>query len=186
MATLAFRSAPSIFMDIGEPASSGPRHREPDTMYKRILLAADGAPESLQALREGALIAKAYRATVYLLIIDRFTSAARVANGVYPISMTSPAPELLERGLARLSRLDVVAKGSVAEGDAAMLIGKVAREFRADLVVVGHRRQSLLERWWSGSSGAYLTDQVACSVLLARNIISDEEFEAYLQPDAAT
>lgn len=155
-------------------------------MYKRILLATDGAPESLHALREGALLAKAYRAAVFLLVIDRFTAAARVADGVYPVPITSPAPELLERGLARLGRLGVAAKGSVAEGDAAMLIGKAARDFRADLVVVGHRRQNLLERWWSGSSGAYVTDQVDCSVLIARDIISDEEFESYLEPDSAT
>ncbi len=155
-------------------------------MYKRILLATDGTPESLHALREGALIAKAYRAEVCLLVIDRFTAATRMADSIHPVPLTSPAPELLERGLARLGRLGLVATGSVAEGDAAMLIGKVARDFKADLVVVGHRRQTMLERWWSGSSGAYVTDQIACSVLVARDIISDEEFESYLEPDGAS
>jgi hypothetical protein len=39
----------------------------------------------------------------------------------------------------------------------------------------------VLQRWWSGASGAYITDQVWCSVLIGRNAISDEALEAELQ-----
>jgi len=53
-------------------------------------------------------------------------------------------------------------------------------------VVVGHRRQTLLERWWSGASGAYLVDNVGCSVLVARNVISDEEIEGVLHAEPET
>jgi len=61
-------------------------------------------------------------------------------------------------------------------GDPARAIAAFAREVRADLVVVGHRRKNLLERWWSGPSGAYLSDFIDCSLLIARNEISDEDF----------
>ena len=42
-------------------------------------------------------------------------------------------------------------------GQPAEEIGNFAREIEADLIVVGHRRQSAFDRWWSGPKGAYLT-----------------------------
>jgi nucleotide-binding universal stress UspA family protein len=149
-------------------------------MFKRVILASDGSQESLVALREGALIARAFRAKVFLLIIEREGAGVRLADGVYPVPRGDDAPHLLQRGLDRLARIGVGAAGEVVVGEPATVIGACARNFAADLVVVGHRRQSLLDRWWSGSSGAYLVDNVTCSVLIARNIVSDEEFEAVM------
>lgn len=149
-------------------------------MYKRIVLASDGSRESLVALREGALIARTFNARVFLLIVNRETPSLRVADSVYLRPENDVARELLEFGIARLKRLGVTVSGEVVTGEPALEIGACARRFKADLVVVGHRRQSLLERWWSGASGAYLADAVKCSVLIARDIISDDEFEAAL------
>ena len=63
-------------------------------------------------------------------------------------------------------------------GDPAQQIGDFAREVKADLVVVGHRKRSFLERWWTG--GGYIVDGVDCSLLVARTEISDAAFEAEL------
>jgi hypothetical protein len=52
-------------------------------------------------------------------------------------------------------------------------------------VVVGHRKRSLLERWWSGTTGAYLVDHLGCSLLVARRPISDEDFFAAMGVAAA-
>ena len=46
--------------------------------------------------------------------------------------------------------------------------------------MVGHRRQSAFDRWWSGPKGAYLMESTDCSLLVARNVVSDEEIEAVL------
>ena len=151
-------------------------------MYKRILLASDETRESLVALREGALIARALAAEAFLLIVERATVGHRMADGVYPVTRDSKAAlELLGVGLTRLRRLRVPCRGEVVFGEPAAEIAACAQAFQADLIVVGHRRRSLMERWWSGESGAYLVDTVACSVLVARDTISDAEFEAYLQ-----
>ncbi len=155
-------------------------------MYKRILLAADGSREGLLALREGALLAAAYQSTVYLLVIDRETPGTRMADGVNPLPRETDRDRLLELGLSRLSRLGVAASGAACAGEPAEIIGRVATRFEPDLVVLGHRRQSLLDRWWSGSTGAYIVDYVNCSVLVARNSISDEDFEARLQAAVPT
>jgi nucleotide-binding universal stress UspA family protein len=155
-------------------------------VYKRILLASDGTRESLVALREGALIAKAVRARVWLMIIEPETASLRVADGIYPAPRDpGEASALLGRGLQRLARLGVAAEGEVVFGEPAPLITARARAFKADLVVVGHRRRSFLERWWSGGTGAYLIDGVTCSVLVARDVVSDAEFEAHLAADGA-
>jgi nucleotide-binding universal stress UspA family protein len=155
-------------------------------MYKRILLASDETRESLVALREGALIARALAAEAFLLIVERPTAGHRMADGIYPVPRDSKAAlELLGLGLTRLRRLGVSCRGEVVFGEPAAEIAAYAQAFQADLIVVGHRRRSLVERWWSGQSGAYLVDTVACSVLVARDTISDAEFEAYLQQTEA-
>jgi nucleotide-binding universal stress UspA family protein len=150
-------------------------------MYERVLLASDGTQEGLTALREGALLARDWRARVFLLVVTLNTPGARLADSVHPIPRGEEERALLTRGLARLGEMGVQATGAVASGEPAMEIGAHARSFKADLVVVGHRRQGLMERWWSGASGAYLVDHVPCSVLIARRIVSDQEFERRLK-----
>lgn len=149
-------------------------------VYARILLASDGTREGLAALREGALAARAFGAEVYLLIIEREPFAIKVADGIHPLPVRAHLAPLLDQGLARLRRLGLRASGTVEAGEPAAVIAAHARGFRADLVMVGHRRQSLLDRWWSGSSGAYLVDSVGCSVLVCRTQVSDAEFEAQI------
>jgi nucleotide-binding universal stress UspA family protein len=67
-------------------------------------------------------------------------------------------------------------------GEPAPTIGAYAREIKADLVVVGHRKQTILQRWWSGPTGAYVSDFMNCSILVARNAITDEQLRQALGP----
>jgi nucleotide-binding universal stress UspA family protein len=152
-------------------------------MYARILLAYDGTREGAIALREGALLAKQCRAQVFLLSVLRETEGVLMAEGIYGDVVGQQMDEyrgILERGVAALKRLGVNPVAKLVVGEPAPCIGVYAKEMKADLVVLGHRRQSLLQRWWSGGTGAYISDHVACSVLIARNVISDEAFEAEL------
>lgn len=153
-------------------------------MYKRILLASDGSRQTLVALREGALIARTFAARSHLLIVDGAGDGWATADGVSMLPLPSNGPELLQLGLTRLSRLGVEATGELLKGDPAELICRAARRMRADLIIIGHRRQTFVERWWSGSSGSYIIDNVHCSVMIARESISDEEFEKYLSETA--
>jgi nucleotide-binding universal stress UspA family protein len=149
-------------------------------VYKQILLASDGTRGSLVALREGALIAKIFQATAHLLIIEPETAGHRMAQGVAMQILPVQGQELLDLGLGRLRQLGVPATGELIRGEPGQLIIDCARRKQVDLIVLGHRRLSFLERWWSGPSGAYIVDGVACSVLIARDTISDEEFERHL------
>jgi nucleotide-binding universal stress UspA family protein len=152
-------------------------------MYRRILLAYDGSLEGAVALREGALLARRCTARVFILSVIPETAGVRAAEslhaGVVDQQMRGYR-ELLERGVDRLRRLGLDPVAKLVAGEPAVAIGAFAREIDADLVVLGHRRQSLLQRWWSGASGAYVSDYISCSLLVSRNVISDEEFERAL------
>jgi len=151
-------------------------------VYKRILLAYDGSVEGRAALREGALLAKRCRAQVYLLSVIVETAGVRMARiEAGPFAQAHDSyKEVLADGVARMKHIGLDPIARLASGDPPQVIGAYARQIAADLVVVGHRKQGALERWWSGPSGAYLIDFVPCSLLVSRNVISDDTFQAEL------
>jgi nucleotide-binding universal stress UspA family protein len=153
-------------------------------MYKRVVLAYDGSLEGAIALREGALLARRCAAQVFILSVVPGVGGVQVAEGIYsgPIAHQMDSyKDLLERGLTRLRQFGLEPVGRLVVGEPVRAIGAFAREVRADLVVVGHRRQTMLARWWSGPAGAYLGDHVACTLLIARTAISDEAFDAEMK-----
>lgn len=160
-------------------------------MYERVVLAYDGSREGLVALREGALLARRCGARVFLLSVlplaDGASAGAQVADGLYggaAADQIDAYNAVLNRGVGVLKQLGFDPVSRLVVGEAAHQIGTFAKEIDADLVVLGHRRRSLLERWWSGGAGAYVTEHVVCSVLIGRKVVSDEAFEAELKKAA--
>ena len=152
-------------------------------MYKKVLLAYDGSLEGAVALREGAILAKRCGAQVFLLSVVPHLAGLQVAEGVHGGVVAHELDryrEVLARGVDRLTKLGFEPVSKLAVGDPARVIGEFAKEVKADLVVVGHRKRNLLERWWSGDSGGYISDQIGCSLLIARNAVSDKAFEGEL------
>jgi len=152
-------------------------------VYRRILLAYDGSIEGRTALREGALLARRYRAQVFVLSVITEGAGTKLGEGVGGGGIAQQRVEyerVLEEGMARLAALGFQASGKLVIGEPAREIAAYAEQVNADLVVVGHRRQSAIGRWWSGASGAYLSDHIRCSLLVCRNIIDDAQFAALL------
>ncbi|MHB8530586.1 MAG: universal stress protein [Caulobacteraceae bacterium] len=153
-------------------------------MYERILLAYDGSLEGAIALREGAILARRCGAAVFILSVAPQSAGAHVAEAAHGGAVAQEMDryrEVLERGVARLTALGMAPSARLVFGDPVRSIGAFAREVRADLVVVGHRRRNMLERWWSGQGGAYVSDHVGCTVMIARNAVSDEAFETAMK-----
>lgn len=115
-------------------------------MYKKLLLASDGTRETLVALREGALIAQTFGASAHLLMIDHETPGTRIAEGYGMTRTPTRGQDLLDLGLGRLRQLGVKATGEVLRGEPAQLITRCVRRRQIDLIVLGHRRQSFLDR----------------------------------------
>jgi nucleotide-binding universal stress UspA family protein len=156
-------------------------------MYKKVLLAYDGSLEGAVALREGAILAKRCGAEVFLLSVVPHLAGLQVAEGVHGGVVAHELDryrEVLARGVDRLTKLGFKPVSKLAVGDPARVIGEFAKEVKADLVVVGHRKRSLLERWWSGDAGGYISDHIGCSLLIARNAVTDAAFEGELTTTA--
>jgi nucleotide-binding universal stress UspA family protein len=148
-------------------------------MYRNILLAYDGSMEGVLALREGALLAKTCGAKVVLLsVVPNGAGAAEMAEGLGGAlaEQVDEYKSLLKQAVIWLQERGFEATPKLIIGDPTQIIGAVAKEMGADLVVVGHQRKSAFSRWWSGSKQAYLSDQVGCSILIACNPTSVESF----------
>jgi len=153
-------------------------------MYKKVLLAYDGSIEGRRALREGAKLAQLCRADVFLLAVVELSSIMAPEVGLtIPIDeQTANYEAILAEGVERLKALGFFPTSRLETGDAGQKITEVAEEIEAHLVVVGHRPQGRLARWWFGSVGSYLVKRLRCSVLVAQTEISDDEFEKLKPP----
>lgn len=150
-------------------------------MYRHVLLAYDGSLESALALREGALIARRLGAEVFLLCVIGGAAELLMAEGAYGGVLAHQRRDyeaLMARAVARLEEIGIRPQARLVEGEPTRVIAAVAREIAADLVVVGHHTQGLIRRWWTGSRHDYLTDHLDCSILIARNSMTEAAFAA--------
>lgn len=153
-------------------------------MYGKVLLAYDGTREGRAALREGALLARRCGAEVFLLaIVPAVTSADAMGA---PMVLPDAHEEIFQEGLAKSKELGLAVTGKLVHGEPIEEIRTYANKLAIDLVVVGHRKRSLLERWWSGPSHAFLSDNLDCSLLISRASISDEALRAELEGSATS
>ena len=133
----------------------------------RILVAYDGSDGAKRALEHAAAFARP----------DDVVSVISVAEGVplFGHAGALPSPEQVEeceRQLAEAGR--VLSEHGVApslvtrSGDPATAILDVAHEQGVDLVVLGTRGMSTVERWLVGSVSSKVLHHAHCSVLVAR------------------
>jgi nucleotide-binding universal stress UspA family protein len=153
-----------------------------DILYKKVLLAYDGSIEGRRALREGARVAQLCGADVHLLAVADVSAATAAVEVGFVMPMTEQVEiyeTILEEGVERLKAMGFTPTASLSIGEAGREIAKVAKTMKANLVVVGHRADGPLSRWFS-SVGAYLVKNLQCSVLIAQTEIGDEEFAQLL------
>ena len=141
-------------------------------MFPTIVFAYDGSAECRDALEEGIVVASHFHARCHLLAVVPPLSPYFLATS--PVSEDLSEKDqayisaILEKGLARLREAGLDATGSIRIWEApAEAIGAFARKVGADLVIVGHHRRSALDRWWRGSVGHSLLDQLPCSLFVS-------------------
>jgi nucleotide-binding universal stress UspA family protein len=141
-------------------------------MYKTVLLCYDGSAEGRKALREGAALARVMGSETYLLAICRNLVAVTPPEGMGSAlveSEESVARAILDEGVHKLVELGVKAQGALLIGDPLVHIPSFATKIGADLIVIGHRPQGRLARWWSESPQPLLLNRTSCSILVAMN-----------------
>jgi nucleotide-binding universal stress UspA family protein len=154
------------------PQGQARQAAERPALYKRILLAYDGSLKGRAALSRVMLLAQASGAQVFLLSVveEGFgLLAAESANAGVVGHLINQHQAILDDGLVLLERAAIAAGGKVVSGEPTLQIADYACRMEADLVVVSHRKRSLMERWWMGTTGSYLADHLTCSLLIVRD-----------------
>jgi nucleotide-binding universal stress UspA family protein len=138
-------------------------------MYQKVLLAFDGSPDGREALVQAEALAFACGAAVHLLAIVGPSENLLVAEGMssIPDNQQFVIQSVLDESVRRLRRAGCTADSEIRYGKPTDRIILSAREMDADLIVIGHRDQRTLARWFNGSIGESILHQAPCSVLVA-------------------
>lgn len=141
-------------------------------MYRNVLLAYDGSLDGREALRQGAELAVRCGARVHLVAVVAPSAGVAMAGAAYPSDVLDQHEQgevtrELAEGAELLRQAGLNVETHLSNGQPAEEIGRIAREVGADLIVVGHREQSRLARWWRGSVGQSLLTNAPCSILVS-------------------
>jgi nucleotide-binding universal stress UspA family protein len=141
-------------------------------MYRRILVAYNGAPESRLALDEAVRIAPSASVEVHLAAVVHYPSAYLLAGEYVPEVALADEREHMEADLKTAHEL-LASKGlnvidHLVVGEPVDVLTKLVTELGVDLLILGHpRSKSFAMRWWRGSVDAILIERVRCSILVA-------------------
>jgi nucleotide-binding universal stress UspA family protein len=141
-------------------------------MYRRILVAYNGAPESRLALDEAVRIAPGASVEVHLAAVVHYPSAYLLAGEYVPEVALADEREHMEADLKTAHEL-LASKGlnvidHLVIGEPVDVLTKLVAELGVDLLILGHpRSKSFALRWWRGSVDAILIERVRCSILVA-------------------
>lgn len=135
----------------------------------RILVAFDNTPYSIKALESACDQAKTHDAaldvvTVYheLVEVDTITPSIRE-------NLKKVAEGILAQGIAIAAELGVQAQGEViADASAASGVVAYAVAKKTDLIVMGHKSKSGIEKLLVGSVASSVVTYAPCSVLVVR------------------
>ena len=144
-------------------------------MYRNILVAYNGTPESRLALHECIRLAPGSSANIHLLAVITpipFLLAGEFAAAVPSIDEEEAErramEQVLESGRALLADAGLKVTTHLEVGEPINIIADMVAKTATELVIVGHSRQKpFAMRWWRGSLDAVLVEKIRCSVLVA-------------------
>lgn len=144
-------------------------------MYRKILVAYNGTPESRGALQECIRLGPGPSTEVHLLAVVTpmpIVIAAEFAAAVPTVEEEEAEQramkQVLESGRGMLAEAGLTAITHLETGEPANIIAGLVDKLGIELVIVGHsRHKSFAMRWWRGSMDAVLVEKVRCSVLVA-------------------
>lgn len=147
---------------------------------ERILVAVDGSPGGRAATEAGARLAQVFGADIVLLhVSNEPTVMGSMGTIEVPGEMLAVYDEFTERVLEEASRLvegfGVSGETISVPGDAASMILEVASARDVDVIVMGHRGLSRVERFMLGSVSHKVVQHAACGVFLVPEPEGDEE-----------
>jgi nucleotide-binding universal stress UspA family protein len=157
------------------PATGEP----PPFVCRTILVPLDGTAGHEPALPTASLLARAWAATVHLVIVVPTAgtlSGPEAATGVLMPSATRVALDLAQGGaeeyverLAQALRAEGLSASShVGRGEPAACLADAASTVGADLLVVASHAKGAMDAFWSGSLTPKLMEKLSRPILLVR------------------
>lgn len=148
-------------------------------MYRKILVAYNGTPESRSALQECIRLAPPPSTEIHLLvvvnppqsvIIGEYAMVSMVGIDEDIAAEKKKMEEELATGLSRLQQAGLNVQPHLEVGEPVPTIAGLVDTLGIELVIVGHSRlQSLAMRWWRGSTDTLLVEKIRCSLLVAND-----------------
>ncbi|WP_406234709.1 universal stress protein [Isoptericola jiangsuensis] len=141
-------------------------------MFTTLLVALDGGPQH-DTLLDLVTHVAGPRSRIHLLCVldPEFAlpvDASDADRREYPAAerQRAKAEGLLQDAIAQLRERGVDARPLLPAGDPAEVISTQARELGADLIVIGHRHLSRLQRLLDSSVAQWTLDHAPCPVLV--------------------
>ena len=135
--------------------------------FKRILTAVDFSANSLDAFRVAAEMASVHSAALHLLhVIEALPSARGEATMEFVQQANEAVEQLVASSQPALEKVTLTTE--VASGRAFDEIVNRARDWRADLIVLGTKGTTSLEQIFLGGTAEHVIKESACSVLIVR------------------
>ena len=140
-------------------------------MYQKIVVAYEGSGASDAALRQGGELAQLCGAEVHLLGIVVTSGGLLLDPAFVPDELLETERSILleavEDRARELGHQGIIVKTCIRDGEPSAEITAYIKESNACLVIIGHRHKGLLARWFEGSVGAHLLEDLPCSLLVA-------------------
>jgi nucleotide-binding universal stress UspA family protein len=152
---------------------------ENNLTFQNILIAVDDSKYSYQAAAFGFSLAKKLVAHVGLVHINEFPVAINITGDpilgdtgvIIPDIMDlqkKSAQELFEKLKGEFGH-DIVTKEYILEGSISNLVIETAKEFKADMIVMGTHGRTGFNHFISGSIAESVTRHANCPVLIVPN-----------------
>lgn len=138
--------------------------------FKKILLATDGSQESVAAADSTIALARSSNAEVKVVHVWNLEVHHR--HGHWDVEVRSEAQQLVDSAVSRMRAAGVGAEGEILHADSdhiATAIAGEARNFNADLVVVGSRGLSDWQAMRKHSVSHQLLAKLDCPLLVVRS-----------------
>jgi nucleotide-binding universal stress UspA family protein len=140
---------------------------------RSIVVGTDGSPSADAAVRRAADVSKGVGARVHLVTaypdVATFRETIVSSAKADPIDLRNVAESVLARESRALADQGIDVVTHAREGDPAEVIIDVAQEQAADLIIVGARGLSGLQRFLLGSVSSKLSHHAPTSVMVVRD-----------------
>jgi nucleotide-binding universal stress UspA family protein len=139
-------------------------------LYKKILVAVDSSPHAMNAAKHGFALAHQLKATLGLInVIDRNKEIINADLGITPEQSQTVLLRQAEENIDQLIRMYAGVKEVLRftpEGFAKAEIINTAKEWEADLIVMGTHGRSGLSHLLVGSIAEYIIKHVTIPVMV--------------------